>query len=79
MNSLFGKLNKLDGLKSFLMAVGGGLVMALTNIFEKNIPIDFTWAFWQPVIWGALGTGLVYLAKNVFQNSQGVPFKPEPK
>ena len=77
MSSL-GKLNLADLLKGFLVAVIAALLSGVYNVIQAGA-ILWTWAFWSPIVLSAVGAGVAYLIKNIFTNSTGQPFSPEPK
>ncbi|MDD5353541.1 MAG: hypothetical protein PHS93_10300 [Candidatus Omnitrophica bacterium] len=78
MNSNFLNLNWKDFLKGLLVAV---IAAFLTGAYEalQAGTIEFTWAFWQPIVIAAAGAGLAYIIKNLIQNSEGDILKKEPK
>ena len=78
MNSAFGKLNILDLVKGLLLAVIMALVTGVYQALQAGT-INFTWAFWQPIVYAAIGSGLAYLIKNMVTNSDGLPLTKESK
>jgi hypothetical protein len=69
--SLFGKINWLDVLKGFIVAVG---TVVLTGVYTAlqsgTLP---TLAQLETLGLAGLGAGLAYLLKNIFSNNAGVP------
>lgn len=74
------KLVKSDWLKGLGMAVGGALLNLMYQIFSvvpfdiHKISIDF-----EDVLQVAIFAALAYIGKQFSSNSEGVPFKKEPK
>lgn len=73
MNSNFLKLNWLEVLKGFIVAIFGALLTGVYQALQTGT-INFTWLFWKPIVITGVGAGLAYLIKTLFQNSGGVPF-----
>ena len=67
MKSAFMTLNWLDALKGFILAVLTALVTSVYQLIQLGT-IQFTWVFWQPVVYSALAGGLAYLIKNFLTN-----------
>lgn len=76
MNSGFGKLNLFDVVKGFLMAFFMAIVTGIYQAVQAGT-IQFTWVFWQPIVYAGVGAALAYLIKQVFTNSGGDPLKTE--
>jgi len=72
MNSGFMKLNWKDVVKGFILAVLMALVTGVYQAIQTGT-ILWTWVFWQPIVYTAIGAGLAYLIKNLFQNQDGDP------
>ena len=77
MNSTFGKINWLDILKGFVVAIFSALITGVYQIIQSGTPIVLSWAFFQPIVYTAVAAGLAYLIKNVFTNSDGKTFVKE--
>jgi hypothetical protein len=78
MKSTFLSLNWLDAAKGFVLAVLTALVTSVYQLIEAGT-IQFTWVFWQPVVYSAIAGGLAYLIKNFLTNSNDKILKEEPK
>lgn len=76
MNANFLKLNWMDALKGFIVAVIGAILTAVYQALQAGM-IQFTWVFWQPIVLTGVGAGIAYLIKNIFSNSAGEPFKKD--
>ena len=77
MNSEFLKLKSADFWKGLVVAVITAAVTALYTALTQAT--DFATFNWQSILLAA-GAGFVgYIIKNLFSNSEGVPFKPEQK
>lgn len=74
--SVFLWLNKHDLVKGFLMAILGALLSGAYQAINEGT-INFTWAFWKPIVITSVGAGIAYLIKNLFTNSEGTLAKPE--
>jgi hypothetical protein len=75
--SKFGSLNFKDYFRGFLMAIGTSMLISLATIFNSGkIP---TWNEMVAILLSGLATGIVYLVKNFFTNSNDNFFKSEPK
>ena len=68
MKSAFLKLNFIDLVKGFVLAIITTLIASVYQIMQAGT-IQFTWAFWQPILYSAIAGGLAYLIKNLFTNS----------
>ena len=77
MKSVFGTINWLDIGKGFVVAIFSALITSVYQIIQAGTPIVFSWSFFQPIVYVAVGSGLAYLIKNVFTNSQGETFIKE--
>lgn len=74
--SQFFKLNWMDALKGFVVASLAVIVTGLGTILDSGaLP---TWAQLQTMGMAGLIAGVSYLLKNLFSNSNGTPFVPEP-
>lgn len=69
MKSTFLSLNVKDIVRGFFLAVFGAIFMAIVKFFEQGT-VEWTWAFWQPIVYTGLAAGITYLLKNVFTNSE---------
>ena len=78
MKSTFLSLNWLDALKGFILSVLTALVTSVYQLIEAGT-IQFTWVFWQPVVYSALAAGLAYIVKNFLTSSDDKFLKTEPK
>ena len=78
MNSTILSINWLEALKGFVVAVIGAILGAVYSAIQGNT-FAFTWTFFQPVLILGIGAGISYLIQTFFRNSQGIPFKTEPK
>ena len=61
-------LNLKDAFKGFITAVVMSFVTTIYQFFQ-SMNVQWTWAFWQPVVYTAIGAGLAYLIKNFLTNS----------
>lgn len=68
MKSNFLSLDLKDLIKGFIMAIIGALVAAAYQAIQNNA-LEWTWVFWQPIVYLSIGAGLSYLLKNLFTNS----------
>lgn len=78
MNSNFLKLNWQDLAKGLIVAVVGAILTGLYQALDIGV-ISFTWVFWKPIVLTGVTAGVGYLIKNYFSNTDGAPFKAEPK
>lgn len=69
MKSEFLNLNWKDLVKGFIVAMIGALLTTVVALLEAGT-IEFTWAFWQPVVYTSVGAGIAYLLKNWLTNSK---------
>jgi len=74
--SNFLKINLGDLLKGLLVAVIGAILTAAYEAINAGT-IQFTWVFWQPILYTGLAAGMAYLIKNLFTNSSGDVLKKE--
>jgi len=74
-NSKLLSLNSRDFLHGLFMAVGGTVVTAIYKVVQIG-SFPCTWADWKPIVLAGLGSGLLYLTKKIFNNSEG-DFKRE--
>lgn len=73
-------LNTQDYIKGFVTAVLCAIIIGLHQGLTATPPhFPATWADWQAILLVGVSTGIAYLAKNVFTNSEGKLFKAEPK
>lgn len=77
MKSNFLNLNLPDYVKGFILAIITALITGVYNALN-NGGIEFTWIFFKPIVFTAVGAGLAYLIKNVFTNSNDQFLKKEP-
>ena len=67
------KLNKLDFVKGLLMTIITSFLFSVTNILSQgNFDINY-----KSILATSIGTGIAYLIKNLFTNSQQTLFKNE--
>ena len=71
MRSDYLKLNLRDAVKGFALAVGATLLPLLIAALQPDSTIEFTWAYFAPIIKSSLSAGLTYIFINFFSNSQG--------
>lgn len=71
MRSDYGKLNLRDFVKGFAIAVGSTLLPLVIAALQPDSNIEFTWAYWIPIIKSSVSAGLTYVFINYFSNSQG--------
>jgi len=76
MKSNFLNLNWKDLAKGFIVAVIGALLTTVVALLEAGT-IQWTWAFWQPVVYTSVGAGVAYLLKNWLTNSKDEFVKKE--
>ena len=69
MKSALFSLGWKDIIKCFILAVFTAFVTGVYEAIQAG-NINFTWAFWQPIIYTAIGSGLAYFIKNFFTNSK---------
>jgi hypothetical protein len=74
--SNFLNLNWKDILKGFILSIITALVAGVYQAIQTG-GIQFTWLFWQPIVYSAIGAGLAYLIKNVLTNSNDQFLKVE--
>lgn len=67
MKSVFLSLNIKDIVKGFILAVITALIAGAYQAIQSGT-IAFTWLFWQPIVYTAIGAGLAYLLKNWLTN-----------
>ena len=77
MKSEFGKINSKDIVKGLIVAVATAILTGALQLFQAG-PVEWTFSFWQPTIYGGITAGIAYLLKNVFTNSQDQIGKSEP-
>jgi hypothetical protein len=75
--SKFGKLNSKDIIKGLIVAVATALLTGALQLFQAG-PVEWTFAFWQPTVYGGITAGIAYLLKNVLTNSEDNIGKGEP-
>ncbi len=79
--SKFGKLNIRDLVIGVLVMIfgsfAGGVTEAINILMVNKQPLVFNWAFFQPMIWAALVSGLGYLTAALGINSKGEILKKE--
>lgn len=74
--SKFLSLSKKDLIKGLIMAILGTIVGILyTSISAGVFPLS--WLEWKPLLLAGLGTGLAYILKNFFSNSEDGFLKKE--
>jgi len=78
MKSNFFNLEKADIIKGFIMAFLSALAMGVYQAIDAQV-IEFSWTFFKPIVLTSIGAGIAYLIKNLFTNSEGMPFKKERK
>jgi hypothetical protein len=71
MRSNYGKLDWRDIIKGFALAIGGTLLPLVITVLQPDSTIEFTWAFWIPIIKTSFSAGLTYIFINLFSNSGG--------
>lgn len=67
--SKFMTLGWKDLIKGFIVAILGALITAVYQAIQAGA-IEWTWVFWQPIVYTSIGAGLAYLIKNFFTNSE---------
>lgn len=77
MKSALLTLNWKDALKGFILAIITALVTGVYQAIQTGT-IAFTWVFWQPIVYTAVGAGLAYLIKNWLTNGDDKFLKSEP-
>jgi len=76
MKSKLFSLNAKDWIKGFAVAVMTAVLTGALQLFQAG-PIEWTFIFWQPAIYGGITAGIAYLLKNVFTNSDDQLLKKE--
>jgi hypothetical protein len=76
--SNFLNINWKDLMKGLLVAVIGAILTAAYEAINAGT-IQFTWAFWQPIVYTGIAAGMAYLIKNLFTNSTGNVLTSEKK
>ena len=70
MKSFFLSLNVTDAIQAFITAFLGSLVMFLYKALAE-MSIQFTWAYWQPVLYTAIAAGLASIIRRFLTNGEG--------
>lgn len=68
--SSFGKLNIKDYYEGFIATVVGAILTSVYQMLESGV-VNLTWAYWKPVLIGALSAGVLWLLKKTLTNSDG--------
>jgi hypothetical protein len=69
-------LNTKDWIRGFAVAVMTAVLTGALQLFQAG-PVEWTFVFWQPTIYGGITAGIAYLLKNVFTNSEDQLLKKE--
>ncbi len=80
--SKFGKLNIIDWVKGLLVAMGTGVLFIAQQVVDhwaKTNIWDFAVLNPKNIAMAAIGGGLIYLVKNLGENSKGQLLKKEPQ
>lgn len=75
--SSFFTLNWKDLVKGFVMAILTALITGIYQALQSPGGIQFTWLFFQPIVYTAIAGGLAYLIKNWLTNTDDKFLKPE--
>jgi phosphatidylglycerophosphate synthase len=67
--STLGSLGWKDVVKGFIMIVIGFILAGVETAIQQGT-ITFTWHFFQPLVYTGVASGIAYLLKNFFTNSQ---------
>ena len=76
MKSKLFSLNSKDWIKGFAVAVITAILTGALQLFQTG-PVEWTFVFWQPTVYGGITAGIAYLLKNVFTNSEDQLLKKE--
>ena len=76
MKSTFGKLNAKDFIKGFAVALITAILTSALQLFQAG-PVEWSFAFWQPTIYGGITAGIAYIIKNWLTNSDDKLLTPE--
>lgn len=74
--STFGKVGIDDLLKGIVLAFLTALITGLYNAIQIGT-IEFTWAFFQPIVYTSIAAVLGYIIKNFLTNSEDKFLKSE--
>lgn len=77
MRSSFLALNWRDILKGLILAFITALVTGVYQLLQTGALLN--WVSFKPVLMVSIAAMLSYLIKNIFTNTQGEIFTPEPK
>jgi hypothetical protein len=75
MKSKFLSISQRDFLHGLILTVGGTIAGAIYKSIQLN-QFPCTWNDWKPIAFAGLSTGLLYIGKKLFNNSDG-EFKRE--
>lgn len=78
MKSTFLTVNVKDLIKGLILTVIVAILGSAIQFFEAGT-VEWTWAFWQPIVYSSVGAGMAYLLKNLLTNSEDQFAKTEPK